>query len=63
MALDMDEPTPTARASASSCPSGTRRCNILPLLEEIERACAPLEPFEVVYVDDGSTGRDAGGAR
>lgn len=29
--------------------------NILPLVEEIERACAPLGPFEVVYVDDGST--------
>jgi dolichol-phosphate mannosyltransferase len=29
--------------------------NILPLVEEIERACAPLAPFEVVYVDDGST--------
>jgi glycosyltransferase involved in cell wall biosynthesis len=29
--------------------------NILPLVEEIARACAPLAPFEVVYVDDGST--------
>ncbi|WP_445500456.1 glycosyltransferase family 2 protein [Microvirga sp. G4-2] len=29
--------------------------NILPLVEEIERACAPLSPFEVIYVDDGST--------
>ncbi len=29
--------------------------NILPLVEEIEHACAPLAPFEVVYVDDGST--------
>jgi glycosyltransferase involved in cell wall biosynthesis len=29
--------------------------NILPLVEEIERACAALSPFEVVYVDDGST--------
>jgi dolichol-phosphate mannosyltransferase len=29
--------------------------NVAPLLEEIERACAPLAPFEVVYVDDGST--------
>jgi dolichol-phosphate mannosyltransferase len=29
--------------------------NILPLIEEIEAACAPLAPFEVVYVDDGST--------
>ena len=29
--------------------------NILPLVEEIEQACASLSPFEVVYVDDGST--------
>ncbi len=29
--------------------------NVLPLVEEIERACAPLAPFEVIYVDDGST--------
>jgi dolichol-phosphate mannosyltransferase len=29
--------------------------NIRPLLDEIERACAALAPFEVVYADDGST--------
>jgi len=29
--------------------------NILPLIEEIEQACVPLSPFEVIYVDDGST--------
>ena len=29
--------------------------NIRPLIEEIERACAALAPFETVYVDDGST--------
>jgi glycosyltransferase involved in cell wall biosynthesis len=29
--------------------------NILPLVEEIERACSGLAPFEVIYVDDGST--------
>lgn len=34
--------------------------NILPLVEEIERACAPLAPFEVIYVDDGSTDGTAG---
>jgi dolichol-phosphate mannosyltransferase len=28
--------------------------NVLPLLEEIERACAEI-PFETIYVDDGST--------
>lgn len=34
--------------------------NILPLVEEIERACASLSPFEVIYVDDGSTDDTAG---
>lgn len=29
--------------------------NIVPLVEEIEQACALLAPFEVIYVDDGST--------
>ncbi|WP_430913410.1 glycosyltransferase family 2 protein [Methylobacterium sp. sgz302541] len=29
--------------------------NIAGLVAEIERACTPLAPFEVVYVDDGST--------
>jgi dolichol-phosphate mannosyltransferase len=29
--------------------------NILPLVEEIERACMPIGPFELIYVDDGST--------
>ncbi|KAB0268158.1 glycosyltransferase family 2 protein [Microvirga brassicacearum] len=29
--------------------------NVLPLIEEIERSCATLTPFEVIYVDDGST--------
>lgn len=28
--------------------------NILPLVAEIEAACAPLAPFEILYVDDGS---------
>lgn len=29
--------------------------NIAPLVAEIEAACAALAPFEIVYVDDGST--------
>ena len=29
--------------------------NVAPLVAEIERACAAHSPFEVVYVDDGST--------
>jgi membrane-associated phospholipid phosphatase len=35
--------------------------NAEPLLDEIEQACAPFAPFEVVCIDDGST--DATGAR
>ena len=29
--------------------------NIAPLVAEIAAACAPLRPFEIIYVDDGST--------
>ena len=29
--------------------------NVRPLVQEIERACAALAPFELIYVDDGST--------
>ncbi len=29
--------------------------NVAPLVAEIEAACAGLQPFEVVYVDDGSS--------
>src|SRR3954463_5599962 len=29
--------------------------NVRPLIDEIAAACAALSPFEVVYVDDGST--------
>ncbi|KQP80602.1 glycosyltransferase family 2 protein [Methylobacterium sp. Leaf117] len=29
--------------------------NIASLVAELETACAPLAPFEVIYVDDGST--------
>ncbi|MCB8821047.1 glycosyltransferase family 2 protein [Microvirga rosea] len=29
--------------------------NVLTLVNEIEAACTPLGPFEVIYVDDGST--------
>ena len=33
--------------------------NIAPLVAEIEAAVAPLGPFEIVYVDDGSTDETA----
>lgn len=29
--------------------------NIAPLVADIEKACAAIGPFEVVYVNDGST--------
>jgi dolichol-phosphate mannosyltransferase len=29
--------------------------NLAPLIAEIEAACAPLGPFEIIYVDDGSS--------
>ena len=29
--------------------------NVLPLIEEIERACESLLPLEIVYIDDGSS--------
>lgn len=29
--------------------------NIAPLVAEIEAACTPLAPFEIIYVDDGSS--------
>jgi dolichol-phosphate mannosyltransferase len=33
--------------------------NVAPLIGEIARAMAPLAPFEIVYVDDGSTDETA----
>ena len=33
--------------------------NVAPLIGEIARAMAPLAPFEIVYVDDGSTDHTA----
>lgn len=50
----MDEPTLTPRISIV-VPVRNEALNILPLLAEIERACTSLGPFEVLYVDDGST--------
>ena len=50
----MTELSPGPRVSVV-VPVKNEALNILPLVEEIERACAPLGPFEVIYVDDGST--------
>lgn len=36
-------------------PAKNEAATIEPLLDDIARACAGLAPFEVVYVDDGST--------
>jgi glycosyltransferase involved in cell wall biosynthesis len=50
----MDEFSQTPRVSIV-VPVKNEAPNILPLVVEIERACATLAPFEVIYVDDGST--------
>jgi dolichol-phosphate mannosyltransferase len=50
----MDESTPTPRITIV-VPVRNEALNIVPLLEEIQVACAALAPFEVIYVDDGST--------
>jgi dolichol-phosphate mannosyltransferase len=36
-------------------PCKNERDNVAPLVAELEAALAPLGPFEVIYVDDGST--------
>lgn len=50
----MNDLLPTPRISVV-VPVKNEAMNVLPLVEEIERACAALAPFEVIYVDDGST--------
>ncbi|MCG7394071.1 glycosyltransferase family 2 protein [Microvirga sp. ACRRW] len=50
----MNDLNPAPRLSVV-VPVKNEALNILPLVEEIERACAPVGPFEVIYVDDGST--------
>jgi glycosyltransferase involved in cell wall biosynthesis len=50
----MNDTSPAPRLSVV-VPVKNEALNILPLVEEIERACAPLGLFEVIYVDDGST--------
>jgi glycosyltransferase involved in cell wall biosynthesis len=50
----MNDTLPAPRLSVV-VPVKNEALNIVPLVEEIERACAPLGPFEVIYVDDGST--------
>jgi dolichol-phosphate mannosyltransferase len=46
--------TPPAPRVSVVVPVRNEALNVLPLIEEIERACAGLSPFEVIYVDDGS---------
>lgn len=50
----MDEFSHTLRVSIV-VPVKNEAPNILPLVSEIEQASAALAPFEVIYVDDGST--------
>jgi dolichol-phosphate mannosyltransferase len=52
--MDRPVPDPLPRLSVV-VPVRNEAPNVLPLIEEIERACAPLAPFELVYVDDGSS--------
>jgi dolichol-phosphate mannosyltransferase len=48
--------TPAARPRVSVVvPVRNEAGNVAPLLDEIAAALIPLAPFEVVYVDDGST--------
>jgi glycosyltransferase involved in cell wall biosynthesis len=50
----MNDILPAPRISVV-VPVKNEALNILPLVEEVERACAASGPFEVIYVDDGST--------
>ncbi|GJD31043.1 Dodecaprenyl-phosphate galacturonate synthase [Methylobacterium adhaesivum] len=50
----MNAQTPALRLSVV-VPVKNEAGNIASLLAEIESACAALAPFEVIYVDDGST--------
>jgi len=50
----MSDTSPALRISVV-VPVKNEALNVLPLIEEITRACAGLSPFEVIYVDDGST--------
>ncbi|HEX8663360.1 MAG TPA: glycosyltransferase family 2 protein [Beijerinckiaceae bacterium] len=52
MAVETDPETPRLTVVV---PVRNEAGNVAPLVAEIERACAPLAPFEAVYVDDGST--------
>lgn len=54
----MDLPSSPLRISVV-VPVRNEALNIRHLLDEIERACASLAPFEVIYVDDGSTDETA----
>ena len=52
MAMETDPETPRLTVVV---PVRNEAGNVAPLVEEIGRACLGLAPFEVVYVDDGST--------
>jgi glycosyltransferase involved in cell wall biosynthesis len=55
----MNDILPAPRISVV-VPVKNEALNILHLVEEIERACAASGPFEVIYVDDGSTDATVG---
>ncbi len=49
------DPSPALPRLTVVVPVKNEAMNVVPLLDEIARACAPLAPFEAIYVDDGST--------
>jgi dolichol-phosphate mannosyltransferase len=50
----MPTPSPTPVLSVV-VPCKNERANVAPLVAELEAALTPLGPFEVIYIDDGST--------
>ncbi|MGL4811378.1 MAG: glycosyltransferase, partial [Beijerinckiaceae bacterium] len=50
-------PEPETLRLSVVVPVRNEQDNVAPLIAEIEAACAALQPFEIVYVNDGSTDR------
>ena len=51
----MSQPDPAPPRLSIVVPVRNEAGNVAGLVAEIERACAALTPFELIYVDDGST--------
>jgi dolichol-phosphate mannosyltransferase len=50
----LNPPSPNLAISVV-VPCKNERDNVAPLVDELEAALTPLGPFEVIYIDDGST--------